>query len=74
MNRAQIKRKRVAAEKAIDDLMSRGYGGSEDPAFKRACVECKKHEETLIVLAAAVNEINRKSTEARRKNPYVKSH
>ena len=73
MNRKQIKTKRKFHERQIDNLMSRGYGGSEDEAFKRACAECEIHEKALSLLAAAAEQINVKSRETRRKNPYVKS-
>jgi hypothetical protein len=72
MNRKQIKQKREFHERQIDDLMSRGYGGSEDENFKRACEQCSKHEAQLKLLAAAADEINAKSRNARRTNKYVK--
>lgn len=72
MNRQQIKRKREFHEYQIDSLMSRGYGGSDDPAFKRACEDCKIHEEALGLLAAAASEINEKSRKTRRTNKYVR--
>jgi len=73
MNRKQIKTERKFHEYQIDSLMSRGYGGSEDPAFKRACEDCKRHEEALRLLAAAAEKINAKSRITRRNNPYAGS-
>lgn len=72
MNRKQIKQKREFYEREIDRLMSRGYGGSEDPAFKSACELCSRHETTLGLLAAATEEINAKSRKTRRTNKWVK--
>lgn len=61
MNRQQIKRRREMHEAQIDRLMSRGYAGSDDPAFKMACEQCKIIERELKKLADASEEINRKS-------------
>ena len=72
MNRKQIKQKREFHERQIDNLMSRGYGGSEDEAFKRACAECEIHEKALKLLEAAADEINAKSRQTRRANKWVK--
>jgi hypothetical protein len=73
MNRKQIKTKRQFHEQQIDSLMSRGYGGSEDQAFIRACEDCRRHEAALKLLAAAAEEINAKSRITRRRNPYARS-
>ena len=72
MNRKQIKQKREFHERQIDDLMSRGYGGSEDENFIRACEQCRKHEKALKLLEAAADEINAKSRQTRRTNKWVK--
>lgn len=40
--------------------MSKGYGGYDDPAFKRACEQVSIHEEELKKLQAATEEINTK--------------
>jgi hypothetical protein len=71
MNRQQIKNKRKTIESRIDRLMSQGYGGSEDEAFKRACAECRILEKQLELLEAAAKEINEKSTKTRRTNKYA---
>jgi hypothetical protein len=71
MNRKQIKTKREYLERQIDMLMSRGYSGSEDENFKRACAECRKHEEQLRMLATAAEEINTKSRNTRRTNRWA---
>lgn len=60
MSRTQIKHRREYHQKEIDRLMSAGYGGYDDPAFKRACEQVSIHEEELKKLQAATEEINTK--------------
>lgn len=74
MNRKQIKIKREYHQRQIDQLMGQGYGGTDDPAFKRACEQCSKHEEALGLLTAAADEINTKSRKTRRTNKWLSAN